>query len=98
MLAYPLPMRSAIIPLAVWNCTPIAAVLAACFLAAASTGHCEPPAGKLQSAWEEKVVDGAPGQNAASIIVDVSDAADPHRPLPLRVIVTASDGSHPDGS
>ena len=52
----------------------------------------------MQSTWEHKVVEGPSGKQNATIMVEVSDAADSRRALPLRVIVTASDGSHPDGS
>src|SRR5690606_32398245 len=54
--------------------------------------------GKLQSTWDEKVAEGTSGKQHAVIVVEASDAADRQQALPLRVIVTASDGSYPDGS
>jgi hypothetical protein len=37
-------------------------------------------------------------ENQAKVSVDISDLALPGQPLPVRIIVTGSDGSHPDGS
>jgi hypothetical protein len=50
------------------------------------------------STWEQDVVKLNAALDTANIVVEVSDAGDHDRLLPVRVIVTASDKSHPDGS
>ncbi len=58
----------------------------------------QPPerAGSSAEVVEERPL---PGVKLAEVVVEVQDArAGGARPLPVRAVVTASDGSHPDGS
>lgn len=51
-----------------------------------------------RSTWVQKEVLVEGQKDRATITVDVSDAEKSETALPVRVVVTASDGSHPDGS
>lgn len=72
--------------------------LVACILASAPMPLMRGAEPRLQSTWEQQVEKSDAAQQTVVIEVKISDAKDAGRPLPARVIVTAADGSHPDGS
>jgi hypothetical protein len=91
-------MRTDILSFSVGARVRGACSIAACVLTWCVVSQSDGTEPVVQSTWEQKAVKVGAARETATIAVEVSDSRNPARLLPVRVIVTASDGSHPDGA